>query len=131
MSERFYLLIVGAYILLSLYLEIDLMIYLLSGFLLLEGLTNWRLTTVLQKLRKITLDSGLVAFKTKNRLSLEGIRMWRMVVAVVLASSYIMLHQYDVEYIWFFPWFMGFAIMGAGVSGMCPMLMALRWVGFK
>ena len=131
MSERFYLLIVGAYILLSLYLEVDLMIYILSGVLMLEGLTNWRLTVVLQKLRKITLDSGLVAFKTKNRISIEGIQMWRLVVAVVLASSYIMLHQYDVEYIWFFPWFMGFAIMGAGVSGMCPMLMALRWVGFK
>ena len=66
MSERFYLLIVGAYILLALYLEVDMMIYVLSGFLVFEGVTGWSLTTALQKVRKITLDSGLVAFKTKN-----------------------------------------------------------------
>ena len=131
MSERVFLLLIGAYILLALYLEIDMMIYILSGLLVFEGVTNLRLTTAFQKLRKITLDSGLVMFKTKNRFSLEGIRMWRIVVAVVLTSTYILLHQFDVGFLWFIPWFMGFAIMGAGVSSMCPMLMALRWVGFK
>ena len=131
MSERFYLLIVGAYILLALYLEVDMMIYVLSGFLVFEGVTGWSLTTALQKVRKITLDSGLVAFKTHDRFNLDGIRVWRLLVAVVLVSSYVLLHQFDVGFLWFFPWFMGFAIMGAGVSSMCPMLMALRWVGFK
>ena len=131
MSERLYLLIIGMIILISLYLEVDMMIYIVSGFLVFEGVTNWNLTTALQKLRKVKLDSGLVAFKTQERFNLDGIRVWRLLVAVVLVSSYVLLHQFDVGFLWFFPWFMGFAIMGAGVSSMCPMLMALRWVGFK
>lgn len=131
MSERFYLFLVGLYILCALYMEIDMMIYGLSVLLVFEGLTNLRLTTSLQTLRKITYETGLVAFNTKLRFDFDGLRAWRMLVAVVLTSSYVSLHQFNVEVLWFFPWFMGFAIMGAGVSSMCPMLMALRWVGFR
>ena len=131
MSERFYLFFVGLYILCALYLEVDMMIFGLSVLLVFEGLTNLRLTTILQNMRKITYETGLVAFKTKLRFNFEGLRAWRILVAVVLAASYISLHHYNVDFLWFFPWFMGFAIMGAGVSSMCPMLMALRWVGFR
>ena len=131
MSERFYLFLMGLFILCALYLEIDMMIYGLSVLLVFEGLTNLRLTTGLQKMRNITYDSGLLAFKTKTRFNFDGLRAWRIVVAVVLVSSYISLHQYNIDFLWFFPWFMGFAIVGAGVSSLCPMLMALRWVGFR
>lgn len=131
MSERFYLFLVGLYILCALYMEMDMMIYGLSVLLVFEGLTDLRLTTVLQKMRKITYETGLVAFKTKLRFNFEGLRAWRILVAIVLTLSYVSLHQYNVDFLWFFPWFMGFAIMGAGVSSMCPMLMALRWAGFR
>ena len=131
MSERVYLFLVGTYLLVALYLDVDVMIYALSVFMAFEGLTNLRLTTALQKMRKITLDTGLVAFQTKNRFNIDGLRAWRVLVAIVLTSSYLLLHQYNVEFLWFFPWFMGFAIMGAGASSMCPMLMGLRWIGFK
>lgn len=131
MSERLYLLLVGIYLLFALYFEVDMMIYALSAFMVIEGLTNWRLTNVLQKMRHVTLDSGLVAFQTKNRFNFEGLRLWRILVAAVLTSSYVLLHQFNVEFLWFFPWFMAFAIMGAGASSMCPMLIALRWVGFR
>ena len=131
MSERFYLFLVGLYILCALYMEMDMMIYVLSVLLVFEGLTDLRLTTVLQKMRKITYETGLVAFKTKLRFNFEGLRAWRILVAIVLTLSYVSLHQYNVDFLWFFPWFMGFAIMGAGVSSMCPMLMALRWAGFR
>ena len=131
MNERSYLFLVGLFILTSLYFDVDMMIYGLSVFMVFEGLTNWRLTTALQKVRKIKLDTGLVAFQTKNRFDIDGLRAWRVLVAVVLTSSYVLLHQYNVDFLWFFPWFMGFAIMGAGASSMCPMLMALRWIGFR
>jgi len=131
MNERSYLFLVGLFILTSLYFDMDMMIYGLSAFMVFEGLTNWRLTTALQKVRKITLETGLVAFQTKNRFDIDGLRAWRVLVAVVLTSSYVLLHQYNVDFLWFFPWFMGFAIMGAGASSMCPMLMALRWIGFR
>jgi hypothetical protein len=35
------------------------------------------------------------------------------------------------ESLWFFPWFMGFAIFGAGLSGVCPVLISLKLLGFR
>lgn len=131
MSERLYLFLVGVYILISLYLEIDMMIYGLIILLAFEALTDIRLTTLLQKARGIKLDAGLVLFHTKPRIHFEAIRALRMLVVIVLASSFILVNEYNVDVIWFFPWFMGFAIMGAGASGVCPLMLALKWVGFK
>ena len=52
-------------------------------------------------------------------------------MAFMLGGSYFLWNEYDIEVIWLIPWFMGFAIMGAGVSGVCPGLLLMRWVGFK
>lgn len=131
MNERFYLLFVGLYILCALYLEVDVMIYILSCLLLFEGVTNIRLSTTIQKIRNVSLEPGLVIVKHNQRVNIEGLRAWRVLVAFVLTSTYVLLHIYNVEFLWFFPWFLGFAIMGAGVSSMCPMLMFLQWVGFR
>lgn len=131
MSDRGYLFFIGLYILCSVYFEVDAMIYALIVLLLIEGLTGWSLPQYLQKMRKITLDSGLVVFQTKNRIAFDGLRAWRFTVAAVLLSSYVLLNYYDVEVLWFVPWFMGFAIMGAGLSSVCPMVMFIRWIGFR
>ena len=54
-----------------------------------------------------------------------------LIVAVVLVSNYALLHEYGYEVLWFIPWFLAFAIIGAGASGICPVLVGLRWAGFK
>ena len=131
MSERLYLFFVGIYILISLYLEVEIMIYVLCLLLFIEGITNLRLTTLSQKLMHVTLPSGLVAFKTHQRFKFDAIRAWRLTVAVMLAGSLFLLNEYDLDVVWFFPWFMGFAIMGAGASSVCPVLLFIRWIGFK
>lgn len=132
MSERVFLFIVGAYILIGLYFEIDVMIYALSVFLLLEGLTNIRLTTLSQSLMGPTvLPSGLTVFQTSKRINFDSFRALRIVVAIMLGGSFLLLKEHDIEVVWFFPWFMGFAIMGAGASGVCPMILFIRWIGFK
>ncbi|RMG29151.1 MAG: DUF2892 domain-containing protein [Gammaproteobacteria bacterium] len=33
--------------------------------------------------------------------------------------------------LWWLPWFVGFALVGAGLSGICPMVLALRRLGFR
>ncbi len=48
-------------------------------------------------------------------------------VAAFLVVSYIVFNKE----LWFFPWFIGFALFGAGLSGICPMVMGFRWVGFR
>jgi hypothetical protein len=35
------------------------------------------------------------------------------------------------EQIWFFPWFIGFMLFMAGMTNICPMVMGLRWIGFR
>ena len=131
MSERIFILTLGLTILISLYFELSMLMYALPVYLMLEGLTNIRLTHLLQSARNLTLDDGLYVYQGKNRFELEATRVWRIVVAIVLATSYILLHEYNYEVLWFFPWFLGFALAGAGVSGVCPVLLAIRFVGFK
>jgi hypothetical protein len=131
MTERMYLFLVGAFILLSLYLENNYMIYGLSIVLVFEGVSGIRLTRLIQKARGVSLGQGLVDFKTKQRFAIDGLSAWRVMVAVTMVASYALLHEYGYDVLWFIPWFMGFAILGAGASGICPVLLGLRWAGFK
>lgn len=131
MSERLFLFIVGAYILIALYLGVDVMIYMLSLWLLFEAITDIRVTTLSQKLMKKTVPAGLIVFQTNQRFNFDALRAWRITVAVLLGGSLLMLKVQNVEFVWFFPWFMGFAIMGAGASSVCPVLLFIRWLGFK
>ncbi|NOQ87393.1 MAG: hypothetical protein GQ550_00565 [Gammaproteobacteria bacterium] len=131
MSERLFLFIVGAYILIALYLGMDSMIYLLSLWLLFEAITDIRLTTLSQNLMKQAVPAGLIVFQTHQRFNFDAIRAWRITVAVLLSGSLLLLKEYNIDFVWFFPWFMGFAIMGAGASSVCPVLLFIRWIGFK
>jgi len=131
MSERIFLFVVGIYILIALYFGVDLMIYLLSLWLLFEAITDIRLTTLSQKLMKKTQPAGLIVFDTTQRFDFDALRAWRITVAVFLTGSLILLKEQNVEFVWFFPWFMGFAILGAGASSVCPVLLFIRWIGFK
>ena len=131
MSERLFLFVVGSYILTGLYLDLDVMIYGLCLWLLFEATTGLTLTSTTQKLLKKSVPSGLTLFKTHQRFDFDAFLAWRLVVAVMLGVSFVLVRDYDIEVLWFFPWFMGFAILGAGVSGVCPVLLFIRWLGFR
>jgi len=131
MSERLYLFLVGVLILVALYLEMEYLIYGLVILLIFEALTNIRITTLIQQARHVSLDTGLVSFHNANRFNMEAVRVWRLFVSIILVLSYYLVNEQNLEVIWFFPWFMGFAIMGAGASGVCPVMLALKWIGFR
>ena len=131
MSERLYLFIVGVYILASLYLGVDMMIYVLSLWMLFEAITDIRLSTLSQRLMNRTMPAGLIVFESKQRFDFDATRAWRITVAVLLGGSLLLLKEYSIDFVWFFPWFMGFAIMGAGASSVCPVLLFIRWLGFR
>jgi len=131
MNERTYLFIVGALILFALYFTQNRIIEGLSLWLLFEGITNIRLTTLLQKIRHKQISPGLAVFNTRRRISFDAFRAWRLSVVFFLGGSFFLIHSHNIEMLWFIPWFMGFAILGAGVSGVCPMLLLLRWFGFR
>lgn len=131
MSNRLYRLIVGLVIIISLYLEQPNIIYLLVTIVLFEGITNLRIPRILSNLpfgQAVDPDEGNLAISFKSRYEFEAERAWRIIVASVLLAAYLLPFH---EAIWFIPWFMGFTIIGAGASGVCPMFLTLKWAGFK
>lgn len=150
MSNRTYRLVVGALLLVFLYFDVNAGIYALIVMFSIEGLTNILIPDVINRFRyKDGLsgnDENLAPILNKSRFSFSAERAWRLVVAIMLLAAVVLfnsdLSEYyqvlPVEFIdqfsyinWFFPWFMGFAIFGAGISGVCPVLITVKWVGFK
>lgn len=131
MSDRLYLFLTGSSILTALYLELNIMIYALVLVLLIEGIFGCTIPLMVQKIRGVEIESGLLQYTKPARLNFEAFRMLRIVLATVLFVSYITVHEYHLDMLWFFPWFFGFTVLGAGVSGVCPVYLAIRWLGFK
>ena len=131
MNSRLYLFVVGASILIALYFEVSIMVYIVASWLLFEGITQIRLTRLFQKLLNKTAPENLYVKQSSYRFDFDAFRAWRFAMAFMLGGSYFLWSENDIEVVWFIPWFMGFAIMGAGVSGVCPGLLLMRWVGFK
>lgn len=132
MSERFFRLIVGALLLGFLYLELRSGILILIGVLTFEGLTNYRVPQLVTRLRLAGAgdfedSSEQIPAAHAARIAFDAERAWRLAVAGMLVLAVFVFH----EQLWFFPWFMGFAIFGAGLSGVCPVLISLKLIGFR
>src|SRR5512139_3697323 len=126
MSDRAYRLILGTLLLVSLYFEIGYLMHFLIGLLFFEGATNLRMPFLLRKLqRESAADSNPPPVQLKTRFNLEAERAWRLIVGLMLLITYVLFY----DKMWFFPWFMGFAIFGAGASGVCPVLIGVKWAG--
>ena len=131
MSDRIYLFLVGLSILIALYLELNVMIYTLVVIMLLEGSTGLTLPLLTKKIVDIQPGSMMLQLNKVPKFNFEALRAMRLSVALVILVSYVAVHEYNIEVLWFFPWFLGFAVLGAGVSGVCPVYLAFRWLGFK
>ena len=131
MSNRVYLFVIGLCILASLYLESNIMIYMLAVIVFLEGVSGVTITSLSQKIRNVKLESGLLQLEKTPRFNFDAFRMLRIIMSVIVLVSYMAVHEYNIDMLWFFPWFIGFAVLGAGVSGVCPVYLAIRWLGFK
>lgn len=131
MSDRIYLFFVGLYLLTALYIESNIMIYVLVVIQLIEGMLGWTIPRITQQLRKMEIEPGLLQLAGAPKFQLEAFRVLRITLASVVLLSYLAVHEYNLEVLWFFPWFLGFAVLGAGVSGVCPVYLAIRWLGFK
>ncbi len=130
MSNRFYRLVFGTLLLLALYFDWQPVLYGLVAVALFEGVTNLRIPRLVCRLRTgsdCDPAEGSLGIAFDIRTGFEAERGWRLLVATMLAISLFVYPQM----LWFFPWFMGFAIMGAGISGVCPMFLALKWAGLK
>ena len=130
MSNRLYRLIFGTTLLLALYFDVNQAIYALAGLAVFEAITNLRIPLLVSRLRYHNdgdPDEGSLGIQFPVRTLFEAERGWRLSVATMLVLSMFAFP----DALWFFPWFMGFAILGAGVSGVCPMYLVMKWIGLK
>lgn len=132
MTERLFRLLVGSCIIIALYFDLRNLMVGLVALLLFEGLTNWRVPLLITRLRygtghAMAADEMPWPVRAPFNIRFDAERAWRFMVAILLTVTYLLFYTQT----WFIPWFMGFAIFGAGLSGMCPMLISLKLIGFK
>ena len=124
--------ILGFLLLLALTLDLEVLLYCIIVVLFIEGITNVRVPKLVCRFRSClnnkanTIEYTHDPFNASYRFNVESERVWRLLVGLLLAVTF-----YFYQQLWFFPWFMGFAIFGAGISGVCPLLFGIRWAGFK
>ena len=127
MTERWYRLVQGIYLIVGLYLENDAMIYAFMALLSLEALTNLRLPGLIMLVagsRECSEDDPENECYT---FSIDSERLLRVFVVLFLLLSYILFPQVA----WFFPWYVGAMLLLAGITNICPMVMMFQFVGFK
>lgn len=128
MTERSFRLILGTTLLLMLSLNFDKGIYIFIGLLAFEGITNLRIPLLASRIRHgAAYNANEVLSPGCSRIPFDAERALRLLVALLLVATFIVYG----EQAWFFPWFIGSMLVLAGITNICPMVMALRWVGFK
>ena len=127
MSERHFRVVLGLWLILGLYLNIIEIVYTLIGLLLFEGITNQRIPMLVTKLRSGANHAQAQQADSNSRFSFEAERALRFLVALFVLLPLLQ----GLEIIWWLPWFVGFALIGAGLSGICPMVMTLKQIGLR
>ncbi len=129
MTESTFRIFLGTSLILTLYFDLRPLILGLIGLLAFQGITNWRITHFISRLRQGTAAATetLNAAVITTRINFEAERALHLMVAGMLICAYVIYNQQ----LWVFPWFIGFALLGAGLSGICPMILTLKAVGFR
>lgn len=126
MSERVFRFILGATLMLLLYFQFETGVYVYMGVLAFEGMTNLRLPILVSRLRYGS-DYNDPFVNNSSRIGFDAERALRLIVLLMLLVSYVAFR----DAAWFFPWFIGFMLFMAGMTNICPMVMGLRWMGFR
>lgn len=133
MSERNFRFVLGitlwAVLIFSAYYENMIPVYVFVAFLLFEGITNLRVTTVVNHLRHIQAADIQQANSCNLKFidKIEAERVLRIIVAAFVFLSFVVFP----DIFWFIPWFVAGMLILAGITNICPMVMFLKWAGLK
>lgn len=130
MTERIYRLIVGITVLTILYFNSTMAMYVLIAVMVFEAVTNWRIPLLVSRLRQKKSAGNKHAssgHSSNSRFRFEAERALRLLFSGVLVVTYLVFN----EQLWLIPWFAGFALTVAGLSGICPMLLFFEKLGFR
>ncbi len=129
MSDRSYRFILGMSILISLFLKLHYIIYLIIGIMLIESVTNYRIPILINQFRSSNEeDPEAQCTSLKDPyFNIEAERLFRFIIAVFISLGFVIYP----DVLWFFPWFVALNLILAGITGICPLVMLLRKAGFK
>ncbi len=132
MTERSFRIILGGLLLTALYFDLHLLVWGLIGILAFQGITNWRIPVLVSRLRygpgtHLNRCCASSPDGAPARIHFESERALCLLVSLVLIPTY---GPWNAQF-WIVPWFIGFALFGAGLSGLCPMVLGLRKLGFR
>lgn len=129
MTERAYRLVIGILLLSFLFFRMDYAIWALIIIMTFEAITNWRIPILVSKAMYSNSMIEVAEGENPNfTIHYDAERMLRWVVMLLTLLSVLK----PIEHLfWFVPWFVALTLVIAGVTGICPMVMALRKVGMK
>ena len=129
MTERAYRLVVGILMLSFLFFEMDYAMWTLLGLMAFEALTNWRIPILVS--RALYPNETIKVSEGENQgctINYDAERILRWIVFILMLAGML---SYTEQALWFFPWFVALMLLLAGITGICPMVMALRKFGLK
>lgn len=131
MANNIYRFVIGILLLVFLYFELNYFMGGLIAVLFVEGISTLSIPRLIIRLsNRLGMPDKAEATAMSRScpyLGYNSERMMSLVVASTLLVSYFLLNYL----LWFLPWFLVIALVGSGASGFCPMLIALRRLGFK
>ena len=129
MTERAYRIIIGVLIIVFLFFHIDYAMWSLMALMSFEALTNWRVPIIASKL--LYPNDVIIVSEGENQnstINYEAERMLRWIAMILMLTGLI---SYTENMFWYLPWLVGLMLLISGVTGICPMVMALRKAGLK
>ena len=127
MSDRLFRLVYGLTLLVALYFKLANVVLVLVGILVFEAVTNRLFIKSLGRLFRGDFGPKDMHIRTPAaKYKFEAEQGLRLIMASVLIIGIV----YS-DLAWFLPWLVGFALVAAGLSGICPVFLLLRWARLK
>lgn len=117
--------LVGLLMVVALTFDLDRPIIALGLLLTAEAFTPVRPTALLSNSEWLWADLGREGGPIARLVSAE--RAWRLAIVAVLLVGWL----FPRGALWYVPWFLSLAMIGAGASGICPLFASLRWSGLR
>lgn len=127
MTERTYRFVLGAALTLLLYFHIESLQYVYVGVLLWEALTGFRVPLMVSRWRYGPDYNDALRNSSAYRFKFEAERGMRLVFTLVIVAAFFVIPP---DY-WFISWLVAIALFLSGLVNYCPMVMMLRWIGFR
>jgi len=128
MSERTNRLVLGFCLISFLFLEWDYGVLAIIFVLMFEGLTNWRIPILISRMR-YAMDGAAINIREDihYKYHYEAERITRFTVATTIFLGFVV----NRDLLWFLPYFVGLNLLLAGITGLCPLVMLYKKIGFR